>query len=193
MMEYVVCGIDPEKDLPALEDRLSRLPEWRRRDSLSFLRPIDRLQSAMAFELLAGLLFNCFGIKYDGFRLEYDAAGKPSVSGRKDIYISLAHCRRAVMAVVSDAPVGCDIEEIRRPYGEDERMVADHCYSEGERREIVASSDPAMEFTRIWTIKEALFKLDNTLDIEHLDTTVLSPGHVSTIVSSGCVATIVAQ
>ncbi len=28
-----------------------------------------------------------------------------------------------------------------------------------------------MEFTRVWTVKEALFKLDNRLQLESLDTT----------------------
>lgn len=172
MIEYEIRAIDPEKDLLTLDKRVSRLPEWRRRDALSYLQPIDRLQSAMSYELLAELLRKFFGIRPEDLRIEYDGNGKPSVVGRPDIFISLAHCRVGVMAAVSDCPIGCDIEEIRRPFGEYGKEVMEYCYSPGEHALIASAADPETEFTRIWTVKESLYKLDNTLDIEHLDTTL---------------------
>lgn len=75
------------------------------------------------------------------------------------------------MAVVSDRPVGCDVEEIRSSDNVDNAMIADYCFAEKERRMILSAPDPAVEFTRIWTAKEALFKLDNSLEIECIDTT----------------------
>ena len=175
MIEYEIRAIDPEKDLLTLDERVSRLPEWRRRDALSYLQPIDRLQSAIAYELVAGLLGRFFGIQPEDLGIEYDSNGKPSVSGRPDIYISLAHCRVGVMAAVSECPIGCDIEEIRRPFGEYGTEVMEYYYSTGERALIASAADPETEFTRIWTVKESLYKLDNTLDIEHLDTTMFGP------------------
>lgn len=172
MTEYEIRAIDPEKDLQTLDERVSRLPEWRRRDALSYIQPIDRLQSAMSYELLAELLRKFFGIRPEDLRIEYDGNGKPSVVGRPDIFISLAHCRVVVMAAVSDCPIGCDIEEIRRPFEQYGKEVMEYCYSPGERALIASADDPETEFTRIWTVKESLYKLDNTLDIEHLDTTL---------------------
>lgn len=172
MIEYEIRAIDPEKDLLTLDERVSRLPEWRRRDALSYHQPIDRLQSCIGYELVTGLLLRFFRIPPEDLRIEYDDNGKPSVMGHPDIYISIAHCRVGVMAAVSDCPIGCDIEEIRRPFEQYGNEVMEYCYSPGERALIASADDPETEFTRIWTVKESLYKLDNTLDIEHLDTTI---------------------
>lgn len=192
MIESIVRPIDPERDLPTLDERVLRLPEWRRRKALSFAFPLDRLQCALAYELLAGLLRNKCGIT--DFGLEYDSYGKPSVKGRTDIHISISHCRKAVMAVVSDRPVGCDVEEIRSSDNVDNAMIADYCYSAVEKRLIAEADNPSVEFTRIWTAKEALFKMDNTLDLENLDTRAETPGcHVMTEIFCGYIATIAAK
>lgn len=192
MIESIVRPIDPERDLPTLDERVLRLPEWRRRKALSFAFPLDRLQCALAYELLAGLLCKKCGIT--DFGLEYDRSGKPSVKGRTDIHISISHCRKAVMAVVSDRPVGCDVEEIRSSDNVDNAMIADYCYSAAEKRLIAEADDPSVGFTRIWTAKEALFKIDNTLDLENLDTRAETPGcYVMTEIFCGYVATIAAK
>lgn len=190
MIESAFHYIDPQKDLPSLNERILRLPDWRRRDTLSYLHPSDRLQSAIACELLAGLLDRCFDIPADRFRIEYDPNGKPAVCGRSDIFISLAHCRKGVMAVVADLPVGCDIEAIQRPYEDNGAVIAYHCFTENELRRIESAPDPATEFTRIWTIKESVFKLDNSLEIESIDTTHLPDVRISSTVTADCVATL---
>lgn len=188
MIESIVRPIDPERDLPTLDERVLRLPEWRRRKALSFAFPLDRLQCALAYELLAETLLRNFGLC--DFTLEYDSFGKPSVKSRDDIFVSIAHCRKGVMVAVADTPVGCDIEEIRRPYAGNGAMIADHCFSEKERRMILSAPDPAVEFTRIWTVKEAVFKLDNSLGIEHIDTTNLQGRLITSEVSSEFAATV---
>lgn len=191
MIESIVRPIDPERDLPKLDERVLRLPEWRRRNTLSFPLPMDRLQSAMAYELLAETLHRSFGLHE--FTLEYDSCGKPSVLGRGDIFLSLSHCRKGVMVAVADTPVGCDIEEIRRPYDSDDAMIADYCYSEKERRMILSAPDPAVEFTRIWTAKEALFKLDNSLEIECIDTTSFPEEQTISKIHGHSIATLAAS
>lgn len=190
MIEYCIRGIDPDKDFPAFDERILRLPEWRRRSTLSYLAPVDRLQSALAWEMLAALLHKHFGIGADSFRIEYDSCGKPSVSSRPDLHISLAHCPCGVMAAVADMPVGCDIEEIRHPYAEHGAIVARHYFTDAERRQIMTAADSALEFTKIWTVKEAVFKLDNSLDLETLDTFHLPPVRLTTTSTPGYAATL---
>ena len=124
----------------------------------------------MAYELLADLFRDLYGDTGEVLMLKYDANGKPSIAGHEDLFVSLSHCERGVMAVIGDTPVGCDIEVIRRPYAGNCDDIADYCFSEAERRQIAQANDRPEEFTRIWTVKEALFKLDNSLDLEHLDT-----------------------
>lgn len=136
------------------------------------LRPIDRLLSAMAFELLASLLREVVGISRDHLVIIYDSNGKPSIKGHSDLHVSLSHCEKGVIEAVADTPVGCDIEVIN-PTVEENLMVAGYCYSAREKRMISVSVDPAAEFTRIWTVKEALFKLDNAFEIECTDTALL--------------------
>ena len=94
------------------------------------------------------------------------------------------------MAVVSDRPVGCDVEEIRSNDNADNAMIADYCFAEKERRMILSAPDPAVEFTRIWTVKEAVFKLDNSLEIEHIDTTNIQGRLITSEVSSEFAATV---
>ena len=90
------------------------------------------------------------------------------------IHISLSHCDRAVMAAVADCPVGCDVEAITTDTAAAMSQTIDYCFSPRERRAILQASDPEVEFIKIWTVKEAVFKLDNDIDIETLDTTALS-------------------
>ena len=71
------------------------------------------------------------------------------------IHFSLSHCREAAACVVSDKPVGIDIESIDH-YDE---AVAAQVMSSAELRKIHASPSPQMAFTRLWTMKESLYKL----------------------------------
>lgn len=166
--------INPATDLATLDNRLMRLPLWRRRMAMSFARDIDCLQSVMSYELLAKMLHDTLRIPPGTFTIEYGTTGKPAIAGRHDIYISLSHCDRAVMAAVADCPVGCDVEAITTDTAAAMSQTIDYCFSPRERRAILQASDPEVEFIKIWTVKEAVFKLDNDIDIETLDTTALS-------------------
>lgn len=190
MTEYSIRPINPERDLPTLDERISRLPLWRRRDTLSYVYPIDRLQSALAWKLLENLLLRHCGISPYALRLDRTTLGKPFLRGYPGLHISLSHCPEAAMALVSDIPAACDIERIQNPDSQTE-AVAELYYSPAERRLIAGSPDPALEFTKIWTVKEAVFKLDNSIDIERLDTSALPPSlSVCSTVEADFVATI---
>lgn len=144
----------------------------------------------MAYELLVDLLSDLYGHESGPLTLEYDVNGKPSLAGRPDLFVSLSHCARGVMAVIGDIPVGCDIEVIRRPYAGNCDDIADYCFSEMERDRIARANDRSEEFTRIWTVKEALFKLDNSLDPEHLDTVGRYPALIRSETTPAYIATV---
>lgn len=191
MTEYRLQEI-PSAGIATLNDRTLRLPGWRRRKVLSFLQPLDRLQSVMAYEMLAVLLADVYGIDLADHEIIYDTLGKPTLSGIEDIYISLSHCRDAVLAAVSDTPVGCDVESIPEAGGYQE--IIDYCFFPEEKCRVQESDHPALTFTEIWTLKEALFKLDNSLVIETIDTSSVPPGYkIKTRIMSQCVATIVTE
>ena len=83
---------------------------------------------------------------------EYGDHGKPSLVGLPHIHFNLSHCRVAAICVVSDKPVGVDIETIR-PYKE---SLARYAMNDDELQLINGS---ALEFTKLWTQKEAVVKL----------------------------------
>lgn len=128
MVRSGIYHIVPERDLAKLDDRVLRLPEWRRRKALSYQRPIDRLQCALAYDLLEALLLDAFGLYLRDHEIVYDEMGKPSLRGYPDCHFSLGHCPAGVIAVVADSPVGCDIEEIRRPYEDNCREIEEYCF-----------------------------------------------------------------
>lgn len=189
MLHYSVCEINPGRDFINLSERILRLPQWRRRKALSFSRDSDRLQCAMAYELTARLIKMAGGP--ERFVIDYDPQGKPYIREMPRLFLSISHCQKAVMAAVADAPVGCDVEEIALGKSTDNGLVADYCYSDAEKSLIRNSDSPEVEFTRLWTVKEALYKMDNSLSIEALDTAAGMPGClIETKVASGYVATL---
>lgn len=73
-------------------------------------------------------------------------------------YFSISHCKQGIAVVVSDSPVGIDIEGIRQV---DEGLVRKTMNIE-EQAQIQASAAPDREFIRLWTRKEAYVKLQGT-------------------------------
>lgn len=189
MLHYAVCEINPERDFSNLNERILRLPQWRRSKALSFSRPSDRLQCAMAYELMTRLIKMAGGL--EPFEIEYDPQGKPYIREMPQLFLSISHCPMAVMAAVADIPVGCDVEGIALGDADANDSVADYCYSAAEKLLISNSDNPVVEFTRIWTVKEAVYKMDNGLSIEALDTAGDMPGClIKTNMASGYVATL---
>jgi 4'-phosphopantetheinyl transferase len=95
-----------------------------------------------------------------------------------------------VAVALSDHPVGIDIETT----GHYSAAVARRVMNDDEMREIVASAQPEVTFTRLWTMKESLYKLtgdDNDGDIAHLldktsryrFTTTVHPRYLCTVCS----------
>lgn len=191
MIDFAIMEIAPQQHLTP--ERLNALPAWRRRKTLSYLRDTDRLQCAEAYLLLVNLLQKNFpelSATEITREFQYNPEGKPRLAGADGIYFSISHCPQAVMAAVSDVPVGCDIEAV--PV-EADSVVMDYCFSTEERRRVDKSARPAKAFTKIWTRKEALYKLDNslTLDATEYDAAKLHNYHILTqCAPNGCVYSI---
>ena len=98
-----------------LQRDLLLLPEWRQQKVLSFRFLIDRVLSAKAYLLLCQGLRQKYGIT-EMPSFDYVGHEKPILHGFPDIHFNLSHCRRGVLCVIDDEPVGCDIEEIEPAY-----------------------------------------------------------------------------
>ena len=73
-------------------------------------------------------------------------------------YFSISHCKQGIAVVVSDSPVGIDIEGLRSV---DEGLVRKTMNTQ-EQAQIAAAANPEQEFIRLWTRKEAYVKMQGT-------------------------------
>lgn len=138
-----------------LNEYLLQLPQWRREKVLTYRFLIDQVLCAKAYLLLKQGLKELYGID-DNPQFEYIMHQKPVLSDYPEIYFNLSHCRRGVMCVIDDKPIGCDIEEIEK---ELDLNLCKYCYNDSEVETIVDSTEPCVEFTKLWTKKEAALKL----------------------------------
>ena len=139
----------------------------RREKALRYRHARDRRLCLAAYGLLQDGLRGDFGIRGEQPVFIYNDKGKPLLQGHPDVHFSLSHCRDAVAAAIDDRPVGIDIEN----YDNYSEEVARTVMSDEEMRDILSSPRPAVAFTRLWTMKESLYKLtgdDHSGDIAHM-------------------------
>ena len=149
-----------------LNEALAAVSPQRREYALRYRQERDQRLCLAAYRLLQQAMLQEYGIEELPVFI-HDDSGKPMLQGHPDIHFSMSHCHEAVAVAVSDRPVGIDIETIAHYSTE----VARRVMSDDEMRQIEASANPEVAFTRLWTMKESLFKLtgdDNGGDIAHL-------------------------
>ena len=137
-----------------LQRDLQRLPQWRREKALRYRHFSGQAQCTLSYILLLEALDREYNITGLPTFVENEH-GKPSLQEYPDIHFNLSHCRSIVACAVDNAPVGIDVEDLGR-YSE---CVARYCMNDDEMSQI-GSSD--LIFTRLWTQKEAVFKLQGT-------------------------------
>lgn len=137
-----------------LETALASISAQRREQALRFKHEQGRRECVAAYLLLKEGLQKEYGI-VDNPIFEYEEGGKPRIINHPDIYFNISHCREAAICVIDNVPIGVDIERIR-PFKE---SLARHVLSDEEFQFVVSSPTPEMEFTKLWTQKEAVLKL----------------------------------
>ena len=141
-------------DLPGA---LQEISEQRREQALKFRHEQGQRLCVLAYQLLKQALQEEYGITENPV-FDYNESGKPSLVGHPEIFFNLSHCKEAAACVVSDHPVGIDVESLRQ-YKD---SLAEYCMNDDELRQIKASENPDEEFIRLWTMKEATIKLLGT-------------------------------
>ena len=164
-----------------LEAALRDISAQRREQALKFKHELGQRLCVLAYLLLKQGLHEEYGITENPI-FEYNEHGKPSIIGHPDIFFNLSHCKEAVVCVVSDKPVGVDVESIR----EYKESLVRYTMNDAEIREIESSENPAKTFIRLWTMKEATMKLIGTgisnemktvIDIERYHYTTIEKPH----------------
>lgn len=82
---------------------------------------------------------------------------------------SISHCKNAIAVVLSDRPVGVDVESFRHA----EEALLRRTMNPEEQADVCAAIDPAEAFTRLWTRKEAVLKLRGTGLVDDLHSVLL--------------------
>ena len=135
------------------EQLLSKLPSLRKEKALRFKHLEGRLSCIISYLLfLYGyrMLHNCT----DTPDFDIGENSKPFLASKPHINFNLSHCKGGACCIFSEAPVGIDIQELRR--GKLNAMLK--ICSEEEKNTIQNALDPELEFCRIWSIKEAISK-----------------------------------
>jgi 4'-phosphopantetheinyl transferase len=142
-----IAHFDVEAALPLLSPQ-------RREQCLKFRYELGRQTCAAAYLLLCQGLREGYGIT-EAPVFDYGEHGKPVIVGHPDIHFNLSHCREAAVCVVADHPVGIDVESFR----EYRESLVNYVMNDDEQLLIRQSTNPVVEFTRLWTMKEAVLKL----------------------------------
>lgn len=137
-----------------MKDLLERLPDWRLESALRFRHLAGRRENAAAFLLLSEALHDLYGISPVP-PFAYGEHGKPYIPDYPNIYFNMSHCRKAVACAIDENPVGVDIEVIRSV----KPGLVRYTMNGDEQQRIFGHPQPDMEFTRLWTRKEAVLKL----------------------------------
>lgn len=160
------------------EESLPLLSKQRREQALKFRNDLGRCTCAAAYLLLCEGLQREYGMM-DLPIFEYGEHGKPFIKGNPDIHFNMSHCREAVICVLSDAPVGVDVESVRTL---NESLVR-YTMNDGEQQEIFHSDRSDIAFTRFWTMKEAVLKCSGEGLTRDLKTVLAGVSGIETVVS----------
>ncbi len=163
-----------------LEDSMPHLSEQRRLKLLQYRSDNERQASAAGYLLLCWCLQQKYGISEQPI-MEYGQYGKPRIVGHENIHFNISHCRCAAICAVSDSPIGVDIETTDR-YS---TRLAEYTMNGDELQQIRQSENPAIEFTRLWTMKEAFLKMTGRGISKNIKNVLVGcTAHIETTLSS---------
>lgn len=146
--------VDEHIDDFDLQEALAAISSQRRQQALRFRYERGQRTCVLAYLLLKRALLAEYGIDENPL-FDYGEHGKPVLVGHPGIHFNLSHCREAVACVVSDRPVGIDVESVR----EYRDSLASYTMNEAELHQIAEAGQPDAAFIRLWTMKEARLKL----------------------------------
>jgi phosphopantetheinyl transferase len=93
-------------------------------------------------------------------RIQETKQGKPYIE-HKGLFFNVSHCESSYLVAISKVGrIGCDMERLSG--NEDIVSLADYAFSPDEKHACFDTGDIAVNFTKIWTLKEALLKASGT-------------------------------
>ena len=155
---------------------LPLVSDQRRQQALAYKHLFGQFCCLKSYELLVQLLASTgYQTPDTGFpTFLYNEHGAPRLE--QGPCFSISHCKHAIAVAISEKPVGIDIEHIRTAKPE---LVA-RTMNEQEQNVICSAPSPDVAFTRLWTQKEAVLKMQGTgiLSIDGMKNTLVAIEHV---------------
>lgn len=156
MKIYFVKNID-DIDESLVNTCVSFFPEWRKQQMMAYKFSKGRVKNAVAYLLLVKALRDV-GVFNELPDFYYNEHKKPFLKNYKGWFFNISHCKSAVCCAFSDQQIGVDIEEVR----EYKESLANYVCNEKELQQLSCSDTKADDFYKLWTQKEAVFKLMGT-------------------------------
>ena len=142
------CAEEVARLLPLVSDQ-------RREQALRFSHLFGQYCCLKSYEILCELLRE-WGSDIQQPVFDYNEYGAPSIQGGP--YFSISHCKEGIAVAVDSQPIGIDIESVR-PFKE---ALMHKTMNPAEQAAILSSDNPDWAFTRLWTQKEAVLKMQAT-------------------------------
>lgn len=150
---------------------LLSVPNEKRERLLRYRYAIDRKIGLLSEILIRCLLCRRTGAGFKDINIKAGKTGKPFLSDMPGFEFNISHTRNAIAAIVSDRPVGIDIERIRNI----DIGFAQDVFTDNERAWLnKLPEDRYTRFFSLWTKKEAFVKYTGmglSLDLKSFDVT----------------------
>lgn len=128
-----------------------------RREQIVRIRDGRRLAESAVGEVCVRLgIAERLGLAPAEIALARGERGKPFLEGDFSLHFNLSHSGGLVVCAFGGAPVGVDVEEVRKF---EFRSIAERCFTDVEREELGRADDPLPVFFRLWTARESGAKL----------------------------------
>ena len=149
---------------------LPLVSDQRRQQALAYKHLFGQFCCLKSYELLMQLFASTPYTLHHTPSFLYNEHGAPRLE--QGPCFSISHCKHAVAVAISEKPVGIDIEHIRTAKPE---LVA-RTMNEQEQNVIWSAPSPDVAFTRLWTQKEAVLKMQGTgiLSIDGMKNTLVA-------------------
>ncbi len=150
-MQYLLFDDMTQCTASEVEHLLPLVSEQRREQALRYTSLRHQYTCLKSYCMLLELLHTTAPLTFF-----YNKYGRPSLPGFP--HFSISHCPAAIAVVVSEQPIGIDIECIRHA----KPALIKRTMNAKEQAIIAQSACPDEAFIRFWTQKEAVAKLRGT-------------------------------
>lgn len=142
-----------------IQKLLPNVSSQRREQALRFKHLFGQYTCLKSYEILSHLISKHFNIPI-GTELVFNTNehGKPSLRDFPNIHFNISHCPNAIAVIIGDHPVGIDVERFIAP----KPSLLRYTMNDVEVRQVEQAHYPERAFARLWTQKEAVFKLLGT-------------------------------